>query len=132
MSEAFRIWFKFEICLFSIPVALLAVLPPLVLIEQKLSLAVSLVLVSLSLSCFLAMYAVGRLMFYSFGKSNKRSPKMIVLCLVYWLVNWVFVVVEMAGTQSWIVLLGFMLPIVVVPHLLFLSWGYFKSAPITD
>ena len=128
MKEAFRIWFKIEISLFSVPVVLVGAIIPLVIFEKDAPIETLLGLGSVSLSCFLALFSVINLMLYTFGGRNTEFPKITAVCLFYWLVNWLFVAWTVIEVRFGLLSIGMLLPVLVLLHLTYLSRRYFGNA----
>ena len=128
MKESFRIWFKLEVSLFSVPVALVAVLMLLILLKNDSSIEVILGFSSISISCFMVVFAVLNLMLYTFSNKNTKHPKLVMFCILYWLVNWLFVAGNITSIKSGLLSFGMLIPVGVVAHLIYLSKGYFNNA----
>ncbi|SET88693.1 hypothetical protein [Thalassotalea agarivorans] len=126
MSEAFRIWFKFEICLFSVPVVLI---PAIVFQIDSKGAPVELIVLaaSLSLGCILVFYSVFKLMGYVFGNKPARHPKMIMFFILYWLINWLFTFIKSNQLDTFAVQVFAFAPIIVLGHLIYIGRDYFKS-----
>ncbi|GAA0853701.1 hypothetical protein [Aliiglaciecola litoralis] len=127
MSEAFRIWFKFEICLFSVPV----VLVPAIMTQVEgdgAPVEVKLFAASLFIACVLVFYSVFKLMSYVFGDKPATHSKLILAFIVYWAVNWLAAFFYSNQIDSLIIQVLTFGPILVLGHLLFIGRSYFRNA----
>ncbi|QIZ76260.1 hypothetical protein [Ferrimonas lipolytica] len=126
MKESFRIWFIVEISLFSAPVALVAVLIPLILSKGGSSLGTTMFMVSMMTSCFMAIFSVINLMLFSFSNKAARFKKTTIASLVLWLVHWLATCTFLMADYGVKALLS-LVPVAVVAHLAFISKAYFQS-----
>ena len=118
MSEKFRVWFILEISLYSCPVLLGAAIIWLALSVEA-PLHVRLFQMTFIISCCLSVKAVWQLMQFVFHDKSIEKPKVILAFILFWTFNWIpsgIIAVSSIGLA-----LGFILPVLVVLHLGYLS-----------
>ena len=125
MGEWFRIWFKIEISLYSLPVVLAAAIA-LKIISAGAPLHVLLFLAAFFISCCCSIFAVFQLMLYVLHNKSIKKLKLVAVFIACWFVIWSYAGIVNSSELSIYFVLGSLLPILVVLHLGYLARGSFK------